>query len=61
VAAHSRVEELRQQLDDATKAAADADHEHRELTNALQLAERAVRGAERRRVDAQERRDRLGI
>jgi hypothetical protein len=58
-AAHSRVEVLQQQLDDATKAASDAGRQHRELANALQLAERAARGAERRSVDAQERRDRL--
>jgi hypothetical protein len=59
MAAHSRVEELRRQLDDATKAASDADREHREFANALQMADRSVRGAERRRVDAQEHRDRL--
>jgi hypothetical protein len=57
--ARERVEELRQQLEEASKAASDADREHREKANALELAERAVRGADRRMVDAQERRDRL--
>jgi hypothetical protein len=59
VAAYSRVEELRQQLEAATTSASDADRGRREQANALELAERAVRGAERRNADAQERRDRL--
>jgi hypothetical protein len=58
-AAHSLVESLRQQLEDANSAATDADRHRRELAGALEQAERAVRGAERRRVEAQERRDRL--
>jgi hypothetical protein len=50
---------LRQQLDAASHAASDTDRQRRELASELERAERAVRGAERRRVEAQERRDRL--
>ena len=59
VAAHARVEGLRQQLEEASSAASDADHARRELASEVERAERAVRGAERRRVEAQERRDRV--
>jgi hypothetical protein len=57
--AHERVEQLRQQLEEASDAASDADRDRRELTGEGERAERAVRGAERRQVEAQERRDRL--
>jgi hypothetical protein len=59
VSAHERVEELRQQLEEASRAASDADRDRRELANALEQAERVVRGAERRNAEAQDRRDRL--
>jgi hypothetical protein len=58
-AAHEHVAELRQQLDEATKAAADVDRHRRDEAAALEQAERLVRGAERRNAEAQERRDRI--
>ncbi len=57
--AHSRVEELRQQLEEASTSASDADRRRKEVAIELERAERAVRGAERKVADAQERRDRL--
>ena len=58
IAAHEFVEQLRQQLEEATAAAAAADRARREQAGAVQQAERFVRGAERRRDDAQARHDR---
>ncbi|HEY3923748.1 MAG TPA: hypothetical protein VGL75_04240 [Acidothermaceae bacterium] len=57
--AHARVGELRQQLAEASTSASDADHHRRDLTGELERAERAVRNAERKHVEAQERRDRI--
>ena len=58
VAARERVDELRQELDDAISSASDADRRREEQTRALHRAELAVRDAERRSVAAQDRRDR---
>ena len=55
--AHTRIEVLRQQLEEANHAASDADRHRREVASALEQAERAVRGADRRNAEAQERRD----
>jgi hypothetical protein len=59
VSAHARVEELQRQLTAASTSASDADHHRRELADELERVARAARFAERKHVEAQERRDRI--